>query len=298
MKYEVELICDQNLACGESPVWDPINQTLNWVDSGDALFEYNDLKKEIITLEKPLEVAAIAPHLNGGLVMACKTGFYLRDKSGNIKLLSNSCNGMPVNLINEIMADPKGRIYGGQEKFNENNIYEPGFLFMLDVNGETSIVEEGLHISNGMGFSPDLKTFYLVDTIPGNIYAYDFHIDTGHISNKKILIKIDKNEGLPDGMCVDADGFIWIARWFGNGLSRYGPDGKLERKIELPIAQPTSLTFGGKDLNEIYITSAAAYWETHLAPNNHNYKSLRGGSLYRIKQDIIGKSDFMAKVKF
>ena len=97
-------------------------------------------------------------------------------------------------------------------------------------------------------------------------------------------------------MTVDAEGFIWVARWFGNGLSRYDPDGKLERKIELPIAQPSSITFGGKDYNEIFITSAAAYWETSLAPAQHDFSSPRGGAVYRLIQDIQGVPEFKARV--
>jgi sugar lactone lactonase YvrE len=147
-----------------------------------------------------------------------------------------------------------------------------------------------------MGFSPSLNKFYLVDSIPRNIYEYDYDIHTGDISNKKVLITLDRDDGLPDGMTVDAEGFIWVARWFGNGLSRYDPDGKLEREIEIPAAQVSSLTFGGNDYNEIFVTSAAVQWKTSLAPQHHNFSSHRGGGIYRIIQDIPGKPEYQARV--
>jgi D-xylonolactonase len=87
-----------------------------------------------------------------------------------------------------------------------------------------------------------------------------------------------------------------VACWFGNGICRYDPDGKLERKIELPVAQPSSLTFGGPEMNEIYITSAAVQWESNLAPVNHDFSTPRGGSVYRFIQDIQGKPEFKANV--
>ncbi len=157
-------------------------------------------------------------------------------------------------------------------------------------------MEEGLHLSNGMGFSPALDNFYLIDTILRKVYVYDYHASTGDITNRRTLVTLSRDEGLPDGMTVDREGFLWIARWFGGGLSRFDPAGKLERVIKLPIAQPSSVMFGGKDLNEIFVTSASVKWDSGFAPSNHDFSSPRGGGVYRIIQDIQGNLEFKARV--
>src|SRR5690606_28096847 len=99
--------------------------------------------------------------------------------------------------------------------FREDGNYSPGYLFRLDPDGSCHIVEEGLHLANGMGFSPELDRFYLVDSIPRTIYEYGYNKETGVLSNRRTLVTLDRNEGLPDGLTVDSEGFIWVARWFG-----------------------------------------------------------------------------------
>src|SRR5690606_11968506 len=116
------------------------------------------------------------------------------------------------------------------------------------------------------------------------------------ISNRVPFIRLSRDEGLPDGLTVDQEGFVWVARWFGGGISRYDPDGKLERTINLPAAQTSSLTFGGKHCKDIVVTSAAQYWEAPLASAGHDFSSNRGGGVYRIAQDIVGKPEHKAKI--
>jgi sugar lactone lactonase YvrE len=293
----VELFADQSLSCGEGPVWDPDSGSIYWTDSGgEAIYRSAENSPGFELYAEGIHAASLTLHFAGGLMICGKNGFYQLTDNGDLRMVSDACGNIPPKNVNDIIADPAGRIFGGQEMFRESEAYNPGYLFRVSQGGETSIVDEGLHLSNGMGFSPALDKFYLVDTIPGNIYVYDYHLQTGDITNKKILVHLNRNEGLPDGMTVDADGFIWVARWFGNGLSRYDPDGKIERKINLPASQTSSVTFGGKDYNEIFITTAAGLWETPLAPDNHQFSSHRGGGVYRIVQDILGKPEYKANV--
>lgn len=296
-KKAVELWVEQLLQCGEGPVWDTLKQRLYWTDSGgDKVFASAGKFQEYTVLLSGVHVASLTQHSGGGLMLCGKNGFFRWDEGEEVRMVCNHCGDMPVNNINDIIADAAGRVFGGQEAFLEGEEYDTGFLFRIDTNSEVTIVEEGLHIANGMGFSPQSDRFYLVDTILRNIYVYDYRLSSGNISNRKIFVTLDKEEGLPDGLTVDSEGYVWVARWFGNGLSRYDPDGKLERKIDLPVAQPSSLTFGGRDYNEIFITSAAAKWESALAPHGHDFSSLRGGSIYRLVQDIQGKPEYHANV--
>src|SRR5262249_42291692 len=162
----------------------------------------------------------------------------------------------------------------------------------VDTDGSIQIVEEGLHISNGMGFSLDARVFYLIDSVPRAVYAYDYDADTGAIRNRRRLIQLDRQDGLPDGMTGDSEGFLWLARLFGGGLSRYDPDGALERRIELPVAQPSSVMFGGEDLTELYVTSAALEWQSVLAPEGHDYTKPRGGPLFRVRVEVAGRPEY------
>jgi sugar lactone lactonase YvrE len=294
---KIELFADQSLACGEGPVWDGENACLYWTDSGgEAIFRSVDEKGGFQAYHRGFHAASLTLHASGGLIICGMHGFHHLTADGELKLVSDRCGELPVTRINDCIADPAGRIFGGQDAFREFEAYEPGYLFRVDADGKTTVADEGLHLGNGMGFSPELDHFYLVDSIPGIIYVYDYEEKTGDLSDRRILIHLDRNEGLPDGITVDAEGFIWVARWFGGGLSRFDPDGRLERTLDVPAAQTSSLCFGGRERNELFITSAAAPWQTALAPDNHQYSTHRGGGLYRIVQDIIGKPEFKATI--
>jgi len=291
------LLINQSLDCGEGPVWDVHGQQLFWTDSdGDTIFSWREGAKEHSVLRKGVRAASITLHANGGLMLCGPKGFYHLQENGDVRVVAEMCDGRPIEYVNDIIADPLGRVFGGQEKFHEGEVYDPGFLYRIDLDGCASVVEEGLHISNGMAFSPDLSTFYLIDTIPRKVYAYDYHLGSGSISNRRVLLVFEQDQGLPDGMTVDREGFLWIASWFGNGVLRFDPEGRLERTIPLPAAQTSSLTFGGKELNEIFVTSAATFWISELAPRGHDYDSDRGGGVYHIKQDIVGLPEYQARV--
>ncbi len=296
-RYNIELFADQLLQCGEGPLWDSKQKRLFWTESGGTeIFCANENDSHINIFSRGVHAASLTLHQKGGLMLCGRDGFYHLSNEGTLRMVCDVCGGLAVKNINDIIADPLGRVFGGQDVFRENEEYKTGYLFRVDISGQTKIVEDGLHLSNGMGFSPAVDKFYLVDSIPRNIYEYDYDILTGEISNKRILVTLDRDDGLPDGMTVDAEGFIWVARWFGNGLSRFDPDGMLERKIKIPAAQTSSLTFGGKDFNEIFVTSAAVQWETSLAPQHHNFAIPRGGAVYRIVQDIQGRPEYQARV--
>lgn len=297
MTITIRLFAEQGLLCGEGPAWDDRSGQLYWADSGaEAIYAKaigNEAPKLILD---GYHAASLALHESGGIVFGGRDGFFYWREGEVPRLVCNHCDEVEVNDINDIIADPEGRVFGGQEAFREDEAYDTGYLFRVDPDGSCSVAEEGLHISNGMGFSPSCDRFYLVDSIPRLIYVYDYDRASGTISNRRPLIRLDRNEGLPDGMTIDQEGFIWVAKWFGSGISRYDPDGRLERTIDLPAAQTSSLTFGGTYYRNIFVTSAAQYWETPMVPSGHDFSFPRGGSVYRIVQDIVGKPEYRAKI--
>jgi sugar lactone lactonase YvrE len=131
-----------------------------------------------------------------------------------------------------------------------------GRLYRLDAERRVTEMERGLTISNGIGWSPDARTMYVTDTLPGIIYAYDYDAEAGEIENRRVLIQVPEGEGFPDGLTVDSQGCIWSARWGGGKVAKYSPSGELLDELSLPVPHPTSCAFGGEELNQLYITSA------------------------------------------
>ncbi len=287
----IEVFAGQHLGCGEGPLWDYRNNHLYWTDSSsEKIFSATGPGSPVLVSDS-FHAASLALHEKDGLVIGNRDGFF-HLQQGQLRPIAT---GSDLKDINDIIADPAGRIFGGQESFRDNGQYATGYLFRVDADGVT-IVDDGIHLGNGMGFGPQRDRFYFVDTIARRIYQYDYSVTTGKVNNKKIFVQLEQDDGLPDGLTVDAEGFVWVARWFGAGLSRYDPDGKLERTVPLPFTQPASLIFGGIDLDEIFVTSAAADWQTPLAPRGHDYLKPHGGSVYRIKQDIQGKREFLVNI--
>lgn len=295
--YAVELFADQSLLCGEGPVWDADSGQLYWTDcGGEAIYGKGKHDGAARLILAGHHAASLVMHQSGGLVFGGRDGFFHWKAGTAPRLICNRCGATEVININDITADPHGRVFGGQEAFREGEPYETGFLFRIDTDGSCAVVEEGLHLANGMGFSPDCKSFYLIDSIQRAVYVYDYDVHTGSIKNRRTLIQLMKNDGLPDGMTVDREGYLWVARWFGGAISRYDPDGALERVIKLPAAQTSSLTFGGPEYRDLFITSAAQYWESDLAPDQHDFSTFRGGGVYSVSQEIQGEPAFKAGI--
>ena len=165
--------------------------------------------------------------------------------------------------------------------------YPAGSLYCLDADGKVVVKETGVLISNGIGWSPDHRTMYYTDSLRKTIYAYDYDPDTGAIENRRFFIHTPGEPGVPDGLTVDSQGFVWSARWNGWKVTRYDPAGKPEREIKVPTACPTSVMFGGSDLQDLFITSA---WK-ELTAEERNFQPL-AGNLFWIRADVPGLPEF------
>ena len=185
--------------------------------------------------------------------------------------------------MNDAIADPEGRFFAGSNFYDPDQNYEPGKLIRVDRDGTAHVADEGFQLPNGLAFSPDERTMYFTDSAARRIYAYDYDRRTGDLRNRKILVQVSGEDGLPDGLTVDAEGFLWSAQWYGSCVVRYDPDGKVERRISIPAKQVSSLAFGGKDLTDIFITSAGKSWPSPLMPRSYDPLSGNiGGQLFRM----------------
>jgi sugar lactone lactonase YvrE len=154
----------------------------------------------------------------------------------------------------------------------------------LDTDLSITKVDSGIICANGPCWSPDDNTFYIADTFVDEFWAYDYDLDAGVVSGKRVFAETKTSDGVPDGSTVDAEGCLWNAELISGDLVRYDPDGNVERKIGMPVRNVTSVMFGGDDLDEIYVTSMARV--KHPAAHDRFEPDLRpqfgAGALFRI----------------
>lgn len=292
MNCHVEKLAAEEALVGEGPVWDVESQSLYWVDiQGGRFWNFDPATGENKLMHTGYNVAGVNRNRGGSLTVGTWEGVQLWDSDDNYRwLFQGEHEGRPFKL-NDLVVGPDGSLYGGSAHLDSCT------LFRFNTDGSVEIIDDGLDLCNGMGFSPDLSTFYSTDSPRHEIYKWDYDQSTREISNKRVFATIPSDLGIPDGMTVDAEGYVWSAIWYGGTVVRIDPDGKEERRVEFPAAQTSSAMFGGKDLNELYVTSATSGTgsteRTGWEPVGFDMNSYRGGDLYRVKLDIQGKPEFI-----
>jgi sugar lactone lactonase YvrE len=158
-----------------------------------------------------------------------------------------------------------------------------GSLYRLDANHRLVRVLIDVTISNGLGWSPDQRTMYYVDSATHGVDMLDFEPETGSVSNRRRLVELPSGWGLPDGMTVDEEGFLWVAFWDGAAVRRFAPDGRVVSVVTFPVSRVTSCAFGGEDLADLYVTSA----RDGLSEGELQDQS-RAGGLFRLRPGVRG----------
>lgn len=241
---------------GEAPVWLADTRQLLWVDIlAPAIHLSDPATGRDSVLPLPELVGSVVPSRRGGFVAAMGGAFRRLDwNSGAGALLATPEPDKPGNRFNDGKCDRAGRFFAGTMAMDAGP--GQGTLWRLEPDGRLGAVETGVHVSNGLGWSPDDRTFYFTDTGTRTVYAYDYDLRSGTATNRRPFASYADGAAKPDGLAVDAEGFVWIALWDGWGVARHAPDGRLDRFVALPVPRPTSLAFGGDDLRTIFVTSA------------------------------------------
>jgi L-arabinonolactonase len=259
---KVEVFSEQQDILGEGPLWLAGEQALCWLDIGRKRLHRQGLRGQHQSWDLPGRPGCVEGFADGDLALALGQGVHrFETKSGATQLL------VPVPLppgvrFNEGKADPKGRLWFGsmQDNFGPNNEAVPierfeGALFRLDPQGSLRVIETGVGISNTLAWSPDESRLYFADSLLDQIFVYDYDVDAGKESNKRLFFK-GLSQGLPDGSAMDSDGCLWNTRWGAGMILRITPEGRIDRCLELPVPQPSSCAFGGPGLGTLFITSA------------------------------------------
>jgi sugar lactone lactonase YvrE len=212
---DVTVVADYENLCGECPVWNPEEGSLEWTDCvGNKFFRLNWPSRQHSLVKQDLTIYGFRRNRQGGYVITNPDGIWLWNGEGAPVLLAAEADGTKLQ-VNDCVADARGRLLTASFFYNPGSEYELGRLIRVETDGRASVIDEGFHLSNGLGFSPDGKTLYFADTAVRRIYAYDYDLGTGSVRNRRVLVQVPGVEGLPDGLAVDAEGFIWSAQWYG-----------------------------------------------------------------------------------
>lgn len=254
MTADIALAFPGSARVGEGPFWDERSGLLHWVDILSGRIHTGDPRtgeqREPITL--PTLVGAAVPKTSGGFVAATSDGFAdVRDDGTWTTRLAFLPDGQ---RMNDAKCDPSGRFWAGSNDMGFAS--GQGALHVLSADWSSEQVLGGLTLPNGLAWSPDGRSFYLVDTIAGEVYAFDVVPGTPAPANRRLLARFPQETGMPDGMTIDAQGCLWIAMWAGDRLLRLSPEGRVLMEVGMPVHQPSSCAFGGPDLDVLYVTSA------------------------------------------
>ena len=294
----IDVVADYGDLCGEGPLWEDRKQILYWTDiDGKKFYRYLWNKRRHELVHDGFQVNGAAMQETGGFIVTNSQGVWLWSPPTKPVLLASEVDGKEC-LLNDCIADPEGRVYSGSYHYNPTGVAAPSFLFRVDTDGSVHVADEGIQFSNGLAFSHDCSTLYFSDTVARCIYSYNWHRQTGKLTDRRVFVRVPREEGFPDGLTVDAEGFIWCAHWFGACISRYDPGGKLERRVTLPAAQTSSLAFGGPDFDVIFVTSAGKNNMLQMAPPGYDPdKVFVGGRLYRVRSDVQGRKEHRSRIR-
>ncbi|MBT3358698.1 MAG: SMP-30/gluconolactonase/LRE family protein [Rhodospirillales bacterium] len=253
---EAKCVWDLGATLGEGPIWDAAEQAVYFVDiKQDCVHRYTPSTGEAKTWQFERQICSVTRRSRGGFVATTRHSFAFLDlAAGKVEEIAPVDIDNPDMRFNDAKADGRGRLWAGTMDDTESG-EKSGVLYRLDPDRSWREMDDGYGVTNGPAFAIDGKTMYHTDSPARTIYAFDVD-DAGSISNKRVFIKFSEEDGYPDGMTVDAQGYLWVAHYRGWRVSRFSPDGRLDRAFALPVAQVTSCVFGGADLETLYVTTA------------------------------------------
>ena len=283
MTPEVELVLDARADLGEGPSWDAVARRLIWVDiTAGAVHRFDPGTGDDESFDVGEPVGAAVPTVTGRLALAARDGFSLLDPStGGVERIADVEADEPATMMNDGKCDPAGRFWAGTKDVAGDGPL--GSLYRLDPDHTLVRILDGVTVSNGLGWSPDATAMYHIDSPTFGIDVFDFDVGTGEASRRRRLVDLPRAEGLPDGMTVDREGYLWVAFWGGGAVRRFAPDGRVVSVVRFPVSQVTSCAFGGDYLTDLYVTTARSGLERdQLLEQPH------AGGLFRLRPDVPG----------
>jgi len=278
----MELLYDIKATLGEGPVWDAHTETLYWIDIlNKRIYANGD-----VFLESDETIGCLALRKDGGLIFTKRASIWTcKSDSSNLTFLSALADEPADNRFNDGKCDPRGRFLAGTMDMNEKD--PNGSLYSVD-GGSVTRLFDNVTISNGLAWSPDYKTLYYIDTPSHEVKAFDYDLENGTIGNMRVAFNLSETLGHPDGMTSDTQGNLWVAMWGGAKVTKWNPNtGQLLEQIPVPAKNVSSCVFGGKNMNELFLTSARA----GLDEETLSEYPLTGG-VFRLETNVEGMPSF------
>jgi sugar lactone lactonase YvrE len=285
-----EVVVHTHPVLGEGPVWDPEREVLWWVDIlGGAVHRFDPAAGGDRAFDIGQPVGAVTIRRNGRLVVFARDTLidFDPDTFEPRRLLDFELES-PPRRCNDARADQSGRLWFGRLALDQAQ--GMGSLRTLGADLSETVALDGLSIPNGLDWSPDGRTMYFAESRTRLVTAFDFHMETGSISGARDFFRVGADagvaaSGVPDGLTVDEEGFVWLAVWGAGCVLRVDPDGRLRRRLDFPVSQVSSCTFGGPDLEDLYVTSAReGYTDADIA------REPLAGALFRTRPGVRGLS--------
>lgn len=286
-----ELIADYGCVTGEGPLWHPLERKLYWCDIPQGrLFRYDPASgAHEMCFEYPEAIGGFTVQADGALLLFMARGAIAIWREGELETIVEEIPEERDSRFNDVIADPAGRVFCGTMSTRERL----GKLYRLDPNGSLRAVVDGVGTSNGMGFTPrmgtsDRRQMYYTDSRAREIYLFDYDQSTGDLSNRCVFLDLTGEQGVPDGMTVDAAGNVWSARWDGGCLVQYDPRGVELQRIAFPAKKVSSAIFGGPDYTDLYVTTAFGHQK--------ETDGWGAGALFRLQNAGQGVPEFYSRI--
>ncbi|MFZ5897422.1 MAG: SMP-30/gluconolactonase/LRE family protein [Myxococcota bacterium] len=276
------VVANYHCQLGENPLWNAADGHIYWedIDRG-RLFRADHATLEHECFHEGPVVGGFTFQADGSLLLFEQNRIARLDPHrGGRRVLVEGVDSDMVRF-NDVIADPEGRVFAG----TIGKTRESGGLYRVDRDGSVRCVWKGTQIANGMGFTADLRRFYWTCSTSGRIFIADYDRERGELANRRLFYAVPESEGSPDGMCVDTTDCVWTARWGGGSVLRFDPEAKLLGRVELPVPKVSSVTFGGPELDTLYVTTAGG----------DGARSVEG-TLYRVKTSARGKLPFLSRI--
>ena len=282
---EPEVVADFGDHVGEGPIWNTFDNLLYWVDiPRGRIYRYDPLTGQSDQFYHNRVIGGFTLQADGSLLLFMDRGTIAVLRDGELDYILEEIPDERNNRFNDVIADPAGNVFCGTMPTDT----KPATLYRLGRDGALTTVLEGIGLSNGLGFTADRAHMYYTDSFARQIYLFDYSEETGEISNQTVFVETPEGDGIPDGMTVDAEGHVWSARAGGSALHRYTPDGEHQQSIQFPARMVSSVTFGGPDFDQIYVTT--------IGGDNRAEEGPGAGALFRLQLGIRGVPEFHSRV--
>ena len=280
-----ELVADYGCDTTEGPLWHDDEQALYWVDIPVGhLFRYDPATGAHARVLEAGEIGGYTIEADGALILFGDRGSVRRWDGATLSTLVDHLPEESGSRFNDVIADPEGRVYAGTMPDGDR----PGRLWRFDPDGSRHVALADAGLSNGMGFSPDLASLYHTDSDRGTITRYPYDRATGALGPGEAIVRVPAADGVPDGLAVDTAGTLWSARWDGGALFHYSADGELLGSVPFPARKVASVTFGGPDHRDAYVTLAGGLDKANEGPG--------AGALYRVRLGAQGRPAFRSRL--